>query len=72
LILYTDGLLDAYAKLVDDTDLGIGELVDAVTTCASDGAEAHTWIPTLVSSAPHLSADDTAVVVITTRPSPGS
>jgi Stage II sporulation protein E (SpoIIE) len=28
LILYTDGLLDAYAKLVDDVDLGIGELVE--------------------------------------------
>ncbi|MDT4964577.1 MAG: hypothetical protein QOF87_4224 [Pseudonocardiales bacterium] len=71
LILYTDGLLDAYRKLVDDVDLGIGELVDAVTTCAADGAAARTWIPTLVGSAPHLSADDTAVVVITTRPSPG-
>jgi serine phosphatase RsbU (regulator of sigma subunit) len=70
-ILYTDGLLDAYAKLVDDVDLGIGELVDAVTTCSADGAAASTWIPTLVASAPQLSADDTAVVVITTRPMPG-
>jgi DNA-binding NarL/FixJ family response regulator len=71
LILYTDGLLDAYAKLSGDTDLGIGELVDAVTTCAADGAAARTWIPTLVGSAPRSSIDDTAVVVITTRSSPG-
>ncbi|MEP7019100.1 MAG: SpoIIE family protein phosphatase [Pseudonocardiales bacterium] len=70
LILYTDGLLDAYAKLVDDVDLGIGELVDAVTNCAADGGAAPSWIPTLVGSAPNQSVDDTAVVVITTRPSP--
>lgn len=72
LILYTDGLLDAYAKLVDDVDLGISELIDAVTTCASTEACAPSWIPTLVASAPRPSADDTAVVVITTRPTPGS
>ncbi|PZS26512.1 MAG: hypothetical protein DLM58_20620 [Pseudonocardiales bacterium] len=34
LVLYTDGLLDAYAKLVDDADLDIGELVETVNSCA--------------------------------------
>ena len=59
-------------KLVGDRDLGIGELVDAVTTCAADGAAVASWIPTLVGSAPNLAVlDDTAVVVITTRSSPG-
>lgn len=67
LILYTDGLMDAYAKLVDDQDLGIGELVDAVTSCASDGGTVSTWIPSLVRNAPNHSVDDIAVVVITTR-----
>jgi CheY-like chemotaxis protein len=70
LFLYTDGLLDAYAKLVDDQDLGIGELVDAVTACAADGGSVASWIGTLVGNAPNRSIDDTAVVVITTRSSP--
>jgi serine phosphatase RsbU (regulator of sigma subunit) len=70
LILYTDGLLDAYAKLVDDRDLGIGELIDAVTACSAEGTSPGAWIPTIVASAPNQSVDDTAVVVITTRPSP--
>jgi FixJ family two-component response regulator len=70
LILYTDGLLDAYAKQVGDRDLGIGELVDAVGACAADGGSPGSWIPTIVASAPNQSVDDTAVVVLTTRPSP--
>jgi len=70
LFLYTDGLLDAYAKLVDDQDLGIGELIDAVMTCAADGSAAATWIRAVVGGAPNRSVDDTAVVVITTRSSP--
>jgi serine phosphatase RsbU (regulator of sigma subunit) len=71
LILYTDGLLDAYAKLVDDLDLGIGRLIDAVTTCAADDAPVASWIPSIVAGAPNQSVDDTAVVVITTRSRPG-
>ncbi len=70
LILYTDGLLDAYAKLVGDRDLGIGQLVDAVTSCAAEGGGPESWIPTIVAKAPNQSVDDTAVVVLTTRPSP--
>ncbi|PZS20694.1 MAG: hypothetical protein DLM57_00675, partial [Pseudonocardiales bacterium] len=70
LFLYTDGLLDAYANLGGDRDLGIGELIDAVTACAADGAAAPTWIPALVADAPNRSVDDTAVVVITTRRPP--
>lgn len=69
LLLYTDGLLDAYAKLIDDQDLGIGELIDAVMACAADGSPAATWIRAVVGSAPNQSIDDTAVVVITTRSS---
>jgi hypothetical protein len=70
LILYTDGLLDAYALTEDNASLGIDELVGAVTSCAVDGAVASSWIPAIVGGAPSQSVDDTAVVVITTRPSP--
>ena len=66
LILYTDGLLDAYAAASDDKSLGIDELVTAVTSCAVEGALASAWIPTIVDRAPNPSLDDTAVVVITT------
>ncbi|MCU1658898.1 MAG: Response regulator receiver protein [Pseudonocardiales bacterium] len=70
LILYTDGLLDAYAVLADDASLGIEELVTAVTRCAIDGGAVASWIPSIVGSAPNASIDDTAVVVITTRSEP--
>jgi serine phosphatase RsbU (regulator of sigma subunit) len=66
LVLYTDGLLDAYATVSDDKSLGIDELVAAVTSCAMEGALASAWIPTIVDRAPNQSLDDTAVVVITT------
>ena len=68
LILYTDGLLDAYAVAETETTLGIDELVAAVTSCALEGVEARLWIPSIVGTAPNQSIDDTAVVVITTRP----
>jgi serine phosphatase RsbU (regulator of sigma subunit) len=70
LILYTDGLLDAYVALTDDASLGIEELVGAVTRCATDGGSVASWIPSLVGTAPNESVDDTAVVVITTRAAP--
>jgi hypothetical protein len=70
LILYTDGLLDAYAALSDDSSLGIDELVGAVTRCALDGGAVASWIPSIVGTAPNESVDDTAVVVITTRAAP--
>ena len=70
LIMYTDGLLDAYVHLTDDASLGIDELVDAVTTCVAEGGAIGSWIPSLVGAAPNSSLDDTAVVVITVRPEP--
>jgi serine phosphatase RsbU (regulator of sigma subunit) len=68
LILYTDGLLDAYATEADHESLGIDEFVAAVTACAAEGSAVREWIPSIVGSAPNRSIDDTAVVVITTRP----
>jgi len=67
-ILYTDGLLDAYADLSDSASLGIQELVRAVTSCAIDGGAVRSWIPSIVGNAPRMSIDDTAVLVLTTRP----
>ena len=69
LVLYTDGLLDAYVTASDDKSLGIEELVTAVTSCAVEGALASAWIPTIVDRAPNQSLDDTAVVVLTTNAS---
>jgi serine phosphatase RsbU (regulator of sigma subunit) len=66
LVLYTDGLLDAYVGGSDEGSLGIDELVGAVSNCAVEGAIARSWIPTIVGGAPSQSVDDTAVVVITT------
>jgi serine phosphatase RsbU (regulator of sigma subunit) len=64
-ILYTDGLLDAYVQLSDTASLGIQELVDAVGSCAVSGGEVRSWIPSLVGNAPRVSIDDTAVLVLT-------
>jgi serine phosphatase RsbU (regulator of sigma subunit) len=66
LILYTDGLLEAFADEADTDSLGIDELVGAVASCAADGGAVTTWIPSLVGRAPNRSVDDTAVVVVTT------
>lgn len=68
LVMYTDGLLDAYVHLSDDASLGIDELVSAVDACIADGGPLGSWIPSLVAAAPNSSVDDTAVVVITTHP----
>jgi serine phosphatase RsbU (regulator of sigma subunit) len=64
LLLYTDGLLDAYAPDSPSDSLGIDELVTAVQTCSSSGDAAPTWISRVVGTAPRESVDDTAVVVL--------
>jgi serine phosphatase RsbU (regulator of sigma subunit) len=67
LLLYTDGLLEAYRTSSNCESLGIDELVAATAAAARAGAPASTWIPSLVGGAPARSADDTAVVVLTLR-----
>ena len=64
LLLYTDGLLDAYSPDVESNTLGIDELVAAVQTCLHAGDAVPTWISRLVGAAPRQSVDDTAVVVL--------
>ena len=69
LIVYTDGLLDAFANTADGGSLGIEEFVAAVDGCASGEGTVASWIPALLNGAPNQSVvDDTAVVVITTGP----
>ncbi len=67
-VLYTDGLLDAYCDTEAPDSIGVAELVDAVDSCTHSAAQPETWIPNLLSNAPHESVDDTAVVVLTTSP----
>jgi serine phosphatase RsbU (regulator of sigma subunit) len=64
-LLYTDGLLDAYTADAESASLGITELLAALGACMRAGGAARTWIPSLVGSAPRESIDDTAVVVLT-------
>lgn len=66
LVLYTDGLLEAYTVDRASGGLGIGELVAAVQRHLG-GASADTVpaaLAALVGSAPHESVDDTAAVVL--------
>jgi CheY-like chemotaxis protein len=65
LILYTDGLLDAYRVPSDLESLGMDELLDATGAAVASGDHISTWIPAIVGSAPEQSPDDTAVVVLT-------
>lgn len=65
ILIYTDGLLDAYAATGDKPSLGVDELVAAVGSCARSGESAAGWIPRLVGGAPRDSTDDTAAVVLT-------
>jgi serine phosphatase RsbU (regulator of sigma subunit) len=67
LVLYTDGLLDAYRVPADSASLGIDELLEATGEAVASGAAIESWLPTIVGSAPVRSFDDTAVVVITVR-----
>lgn len=65
LILYTDGLLDAFAG--EDT-IGVDELVDSVAGILHTTGRVASWIPRLVRTAPRDSVDDIALVVVTTCP----
>ena len=66
LVLYSDGLLDAYADGRLSDSLGINELVEAVGQRVRTGQPATSWISALITGAPRDSDDDTAAVVLTT------
>jgi serine phosphatase RsbU (regulator of sigma subunit) len=66
-VLYSDGLLDAYAGAHISDSLGIDELVDAVGARVRTGQPATSWISALVTGAPVEPVDDTAAVVLVTN-----
>jgi serine phosphatase RsbU (regulator of sigma subunit) len=68
LIMYTDGLLDAYRVPANGSSLGVDELLEATSEAVATGKQITSWIPAIVGSAPVRSLDDTAVVVMTVRP----
>ena len=67
MILYTDGLLDAYRVPANRASLGVDELLDATSDAVARGGKVGSWLPAIVGTAPVRSADDTAVVAITVR-----
>lgn len=64
-ILYTDGLLDAYRLPADYASLGTDELLEATRAALGSGGEIGDWLASIVASAPTRSVDDTAVVALT-------
>jgi serine phosphatase RsbU (regulator of sigma subunit) len=63
-VLYTDGLLEAYTDSSAPDSIGIEALVDAVSSCTANDAPPEQWLPSLLSTAPRESVDDTALVVL--------
>lgn len=62
LVLYTDGLLDAYAT---EVSLGFDELAQAAGSWRPDqDVDSGAWLSRLLNSAPRQPTDDTAVVVL--------
>ena len=51
------------------SSLGVDELLEATSDAVATGRSISSWIPSIVGSAPERSLDDTAVVVLTVRPS---
>jgi serine phosphatase RsbU (regulator of sigma subunit) len=65
LVLYTDGLLEAYRRPDSLTSVGLDELLEVATAALSTGEPVEGLISTVVGQAPARAADDTALVVLT-------
>ena len=65
LVLYTDGLLDAYRQVDSLTSVGLDELVAVTTDALAAGESLDRLLSTVVGRAPLLAVDDTAMVVLT-------
>jgi serine phosphatase RsbU (regulator of sigma subunit) len=66
-VLYTDGLLDAYAVDELSATLGMDELLRAVQDCVRGRAAGPGWMSQLLGEAPGESIDDTAMLVLTVQ-----
>ena len=71
LVLYTDGLLEAYRRPDSLASVGLDELLDVATAALSAGEPVDRLISTVVGQAPARAADDTALVILTVG-DPGS
>ena len=64
LLLYTDGLLDAYRQVESLTSVGLDELLATATGALADGDALDDLLETIVARAPVRAVDDTALVVL--------
>ena len=64
LVLYTDGLLDAYRQVDSLTSVGLDELLEIAAGALAEGESLDDLLDTLVGRAPALVVDDTALVVL--------
>jgi serine phosphatase RsbU (regulator of sigma subunit) len=64
LLLYTDGLLDAYRQVDSLTSVGLDELLEVTTKALAAGEWLQDLLETIVAEAPMQAVDDTAVVVL--------
>jgi serine phosphatase RsbU (regulator of sigma subunit) len=65
LVLYTDGLLDAYREVDSLASVGLDELLEVTTAALSDGQPMEQLLATVIGRAPVRATDDTAMVVLT-------
>jgi len=64
LLLYTDGLLDAYRQVDSLTSVGLDELLEVTTKALTAGERLQDLLETIVTEAPMQAVDDTALVVL--------
>ena len=64
MLLYTDGLLDAYRQVDSRTSVGLDELLEIATGALADGESLDELLETIVARAPIQAVDDTALVVL--------
>ena len=64
LVLYTDGLLDAYRQADSLTSVGLDELLEVATGALVEGESLDDLLETIVARAPVRAVDDTALVVL--------
>lgn len=64
LVLYTDGLLDAYRQVDSLTSVGLDELLEIASGALVDGESLDDLLETIVARAPVRANDDTALVVL--------
>ena len=64
LVLYTDGLLDAYRQVDSLTSVGLDELLEIATGALAEGESLDDLLDTIVARAPVRAVDDTALVVL--------